>query len=112
MINGKNPYKLDSGDIVTSKKKLLSGESINTYTYNVTYYDDTKVKQRLSYLESEVSDIQSQDEGFRRRLSLLESHESNWATKTELHQVEGRVTTLETIPVGITNAQMDEILDD
>lgn len=111
MINVTTPHRISSGDIKTSKCNILSG-SIDTYTYNVGYYDDTAVKNRLSILESDVSNIQLLDASFHHRLNLLEKHEEDWATKTELNSVENRVTTLETIPVGLSTSQMDEILND
>lgn len=112
MINYDRKYTITSSYINVSRDISLSSNEVETYTYNISNYDDTGVKNRLSLLETEVTDLQREDEGFNHRLSLLESHEGDYATKEELNSIEGRVTNLETTPVGITNSQMDEILND
>lgn len=109
MISYSTPYTLASGNISTENVYSVESEQMIAYTYNVGYYDDTKIKQRLSLLEGEVSDLQRDDEGFNRRLSLIEG---NYVTKPEFNQLEGRVTTLETVPVGLDSETMDEILND
>ena len=112
MITYSTPYTLASGNISTDNVYPVESEQIFAYTYNVGYYDDTKIKQRLTLLETEVSDIQSLDENFNYRLQQLENIDhSQFATKTEVQSLDNRVTTLETVPVGLTNSQMNEIFE-
>lgn len=112
MITYSTPYTLASGNISTDNVYPVESEQMVAYTYNVGYYDDTKIKQRLSLLETEVSDIQQQDVNFNYRLQQLESIDhSQFATKTEVQNLDNRVTSLETVPVGLTDAQMDTIFE-
>jgi len=104
-----NPYTIKSSTIKVNNTLDIdcSGVKVDN-NVDVGYYDDTKIKQRLSLLESRVDAIENEDNDFDWRLSRIEG---NYVTKDEFNSLEGRVTTLETIPVGITNDQMDEILD-
>lgn len=111
MISARNAHVIHGGNINTATPVTIQSSAVDTYTYNVGYYDDTKIKERISLLESEVSELQSEDENFKYRLSLLESNESKWATKTELSNLETRVDRLYDDPVGLTNSQMNEILN-
>ena len=108
MISYSTPYTLASGNISTENVYSVESEQMIAYTYNVGYYDDTKIKQRISLLESEVSDLQRADEGFNRRLSLIEG---SYATKSEVQVLDRRVTKLETVPVGLDSEEMNEIFD-
>ena len=111
MISARNAYILRSGNINTDNSGVVTPGDAFTYSYNIGYYDDTKIKERISILETEVSGIEQTDVNFNYRLSLLESHEDDWATKTDLGILDGRVTKLETIPVGLTPDQMNQILE-
>ena len=111
-ISYSTPYVLSSGNLSTTNRNNIEQDIATVYTYNVGYYDDTKVKERLSLLETEVSDIQQQDVNFNYRLQQLESIDhSQFATKTEVQSLDGRLTSLETVPVGLTESQMDTIFD-
>jgi len=112
MISYSTPYTLASGNISTENVYSVESEQMIAYTYNVGYYDDTKIKERISLLETEVTDIQSLDANFNYRLHQLESIDhSQFATKTEVQSLDNRVTSLETVPVGLTDAQMDTIFE-
>lgn len=105
----KNPYKITPSQIkINNRLDLLSG-SVKTESVNVGYYDDTKIKERLDILDGEVSDLQAADVNFNHRLSLIEG---NYVTRPEFGRLEGRVTALETTPVGLSDETMDEILND
>lgn len=108
MISYSTPYTLASGNISTDNVYSVESEQMIAYTYNVGYYDDTKIKQRISLLEGEVSDLQRADEGFNRRLTLIEG---SYATKSEVQVLDRRVTKLETVPVGLDSEEMNEIFD-
>lgn len=108
MISYSTPYTLASGNISTENVYSVESEQMIAYTYNVGYYDDTKIKQRLSLLEGDVSDLQRADEGFNRRLTLIEG---SYTKKTEVQSLERRVSRLETDPVGLNDEQMDDIFD-
>lgn len=111
-ISYSTPYILSSGNLSTTNRNNIEQDIVTVYTYNVGYYDDTKIKQRLSLLETEVSDIQSLDENFNYRLQQLENIDhSQFATKTEVQSLDNRVTTLETVPVGLTDSQINEIFE-
>lgn len=106
-----NTHTLTPGNITvvnnTLKSDLISGKNVN-----YSNYDDTKIKERLSLLETEVSDITQLDANFNWRLQQLESIDHNqFATKTELQSVSDRVTRLENIPVGLPDDQIDEIFE-
>lgn len=108
----KNPYKITPAQIkINNRLDVLSG-NVSSESVNVGYYDDTKIKERLDILESEVDDLQRTDVDFNRRLCILEGKEYDFVTKPEFNQLEGRVTTLETIPVGLNDSIMDEILSE
>lgn len=111
-MNIHNPYKITPSEIkINNRLNVLSGK-VSSETLNVGYYDDTKIKERISLLESEVTDIQMTDNNFEWRLQQLESIDHDqYATKTQVNGIEARVSSLETTPVGITNEQMDEIFD-
>ena len=109
----KNPYKITPAQLkINNRIDVLSGnvssESVNVGYY--TKYDDTKIKERRDTLDGEVSDLQATDVDFNRRLCLLEGKEYDFVTRPEFNHLEGRVTTLETIPVGLNDETMDEIL--
>lgn len=105
-----NPHKITPSNIkIHNRLDILSG-NIGTDTVNVGYYDDTKIKERLDVLETEVDEIQRTDVNFNWRLSQLEG--KDYVTRPEFNHLEGRVTTLETIPVGLDSETMDEILND
>jgi len=112
-MNIKNPYKITPSQIkINNRLDVLSG-NVSSQSVSVGYYykyDDTKIKERLDILESEVDDIQRTDVDFNRRLSILEG--KDYVTKPEFNQLEGRVTTLETNPVGLKDSIMDEILSE
>ena len=101
------PHKVLSGDVSFNAKDIISGNT-NTETYKWTNYDDTKIKERISLLEREVNDLERNDEGFNRRLTLIEG---SYAKKDEVQSLERRVSKLETDPVGLNNEQMDNIFD-
>ena len=114
-MNIKNPYKITPSQIkINNRLDVLSG-NVSSQSVNVGYYykyDDTKIKERLDILESEVDDLQRTDVDFNRRLCILEGKEYDFVTKPEFNQLEGRVTTLETTPVGLKDSIMDEILSE
>ena len=111
MITGNNPHTIESVNIATvNRHRLISGD-VDTYSYNIGYYDDTAVKNRLNALEVDVAGIHQTDANFNYRLSLLENHEGDWATHSELGRLEYRVSKLENNPVGLTNSEMDDILE-
>ena len=101
------PHKVLSGDVSFNTKDIISGNT-NTETYKWTNYDDTKIKERISLLEREVNDLERNDEGFNRRLTLIEG---SYAKKDEVQALERRVSRLENDPVGLNNKQMDDIFD-
>ena len=101
------PHKVLSGDVSFNTKDIISGNT-NTETYKWTNYDDTKIKERISLLEREVNDLERNDEGFNKRLTLIEG---SYAKKDEVQSLERRVSRLETDPVGLNNDQMDNIFD-
>ena len=104
-----NPHTIRQSEIkINNHLDLISGK-VSSESVNVGYYDDTKIKERLNILEGEVSDLQSTDVNFNWRLSQIEG---NYVTRPEFNQLEGRVTTLETVPVGLDSETMDEILND
>lgn len=108
----KNPYKITPAQIkINNRLDVLSG-NVSSESVNVGYYDDTKIKERLDILDGEVDDLQRSDVDFNRRLCILEGKEYDFVTKSEFNQLEGRVTTLETIPVGLNDSIMDEILSE
>ena len=108
----KNPYKITPAQIkINNRLDVLSG-NVSSESVNVGYYDDTKIKERLDILDGEVSDLQATDVDFNRRLCLLEGKEYDFVTRPEFNHLEGRVTTLETIPVGLNDSIMDEILSE
>ena len=94
------------------KTHTLTPGVITTTNATFVNYDDSKIKARLSILEGEVDEIQREDADFNRRLSLLESNAPNYVTKPEFNSLEGRVSRLETVPVGLDEDIMDEILED
>ncbi len=111
MITASTPHTINTLDIKTKNRySLISGDAA-TFTYNVGYYDDTAVKNRLNALEVDVAGIHQTDANFNYRLSLLENHEGNWATHSDLGRLEYRVSKLENNPVGLTNSEMDDILE-
>ena len=101
------PYKVLSGIVSSENENIQSGNTI-TETYKWSNYDDTKIKERISLLEREVNDLERNDEGFNRRLTLIEG---SYAKKDEVQSLERRVSKLETDPVGLNNKQMDDIFD-
>lgn len=101
------PHKVLSGDVSFNVKDIISGNT-NTETYKWTNYDDTKIKERISLLEREVNDLERNDEGFNKRLTLIEG---SYAKKDEVQLLERRVSRLESDPVGLNNDQMDNIFD-
>lgn len=113
------PYKVLSGDVSSENDNIQSGEvsfnteeilsgNTNTETYKWSNYDDTKIKERISLLEREVNDLERNDEGFNRRLTLIEG---SYAKRDEVQLLERRVSRLENDPVGLNNEQMDNIFD-
>ena len=113
------PYKVLSGDVYSENENIQSGEvyfnteeilsgNTNTETYKWTNYDDTKIKERISLLEREVNDLERNDEGFNRRLTLIEG---SYAKRDEVQSLERRISKLETDPVGLNNEQMNNIFD-
>lgn len=111
MITASTPHTINTVDIKTTNKYKLLNATPETYTYNIGYYDDTAVKNRLNALEVDVAGIHQTDANFNYRLSLLENHEENWATNDALGRLEYRVSKLENNPVGLTENQMDDILE-
>lgn len=110
--SGRNPYIIKPSSIkVNNKLDILSGK-VKTESINVGYYDDTEIKERLSRLEVDVEHIKSVDANFEIRLSRLESIDyGQFATKDEVASLNGRVTTLETVPIGLKPSQMNEIFN-
>lgn len=111
MITASNPYIITPGYIAANKRHMLSSGTIESITYNCANYDDTAVKNRLNILETDVAGLKQTDANFNYRLSLLEGHEGDWATKSDVGMLEYRVSKLENNPVGLTNSEMDDILE-
>lgn len=103
-----NLHKIDGSEIRVNKIDIISGKITPKMGVNVGYYDDTELKERMSKLEKDIEDIESRDDAFSWRLSRLEG---NYVTRDEFDQLEGRVTHLEVIPVGLTNKDIDFILN-
>lgn len=110
--SGKNPYIIKPSSIKVNNKLDIVSSAIKPDTINVGYYDDTKIKERISKLEVDVEEIKSVDENYGFRLSVLEGIDhSKFATKDELSNIDRRVTRLETEPVGLKNSEMNEIFN-
>lgn len=98
---------------------IATGNIKTTNTVNVSYYDDTEIKRRLSALEEAVSEIGEADVQIVERITTLETNESNWATTESVQEVQTSVETvqenIETIiqePVGLSDEEMDQIFGD
>lgn len=113
-MNISNPHIIRPSEIkVNECLKLISADVSSQQSINVgCYYDDTEIKRRLDLLDGEVDELQRDDADFNRRLSILESNAPNYVTKPEFNNLEGRVTRLENIPVGLDDETMDEILNE
>lgn len=60
MISGRNAYVIHGGDLRTASTYTISSESVGTYTYNVGYYDDTRVLSYIDTLNAEVGALQEE----------------------------------------------------
>lgn len=106
----RNPYTIKTSYVSAVSGEIDSGTLAST-TYNIGYYDDTKLIDRMSLLESSVDEIKSHDANFSLRLQKLESNESKYALKTTVESIDRRVTVLENNPVGLTNSQINTIFN-
>lgn len=107
-----NPYKITPSQIkINNRLDILSG-NISSESVNVGYYDDTKIKERLSILETKVDEIENTDEGFERRLEALEGIDhSQFALKSDIVRLDGRIDEHEEIPCGLTRNQIYTIFN-
>ena len=116
-MNISNPHIIEGSTIQVARHKI-KGCTVNTDNQlNISSgYDDSAIKHRLDILESDVHDLKQEDVNIKWRLSRIEG---NYVTKQEFNaldqkvtQIDSRVTKLETIPVGLDESTMDEILED